>query len=135
MSKPAANEPHWEHRFRGSIFKPLQSLGIVARHLFPVGGVLALGWSEGQFQLLNVFKVCFNIVSIGMLGRLGSTHKPSSTSFDANRWGQCRLICTECFATYRFSVAAAQRRLITSFELTILSIDSVLNGTDLRPIP
>jgi hypothetical protein len=46
----------------------VQSAGIVIRHLIPVGGVLFLGWSAGQFLLLSMFNIALSLASIGTIG-------------------------------------------------------------------
>jgi hypothetical protein len=74
MNRPSANEPHWEPLPRQS-FTPAQTAGIVVRHLIPMVGVFAFGWSAGQFLLLSLFDICFNIVCTGVLGALVSTRQ------------------------------------------------------------
>ncbi|MCB1577228.1 MAG: hypothetical protein KDI81_07770 [Xanthomonadales bacterium] len=74
MSTLPAEEPFWEPLARPG-FTPAQTAAIVVRHLIPVGGVFALGWSAGQFLLLSLFDICFSIVGTGMLGALVSTRQ------------------------------------------------------------
>ncbi|MBL0163419.1 MAG: hypothetical protein IPP82_07165 [Xanthomonadales bacterium] len=71
MSKPAASEPYWQPLQRQRLAL-VQTTGIVVRQLIPVVGIIALGWSAGQFLLLSVFNICFSVVCIGVLGAVVS---------------------------------------------------------------
>lgn len=85
MSRTSAKEPYWEPLPRQAL-KPAQKAEIVVRHLIPVAGVFAFGWSAGQFLLLSLFNICFSIVCTGMLGTLVSTRQevgPSPNRADA----------------------------------------------------
>jgi hypothetical protein len=75
------SEPHWEPLPRQQ-FTVAQTVGIVVRHLIPLAGMLALGWSAGQFLLLSVFNICFGIITIGVVGVFVSTRQELGPSPD-----------------------------------------------------
>lgn len=65
--KPIVEEPYWAPMPRQH-FGVGQTIGIVARHLIPLIGVLFLGWSSGQFLLLSVFNIAFMVSCTATIG-------------------------------------------------------------------
>ena len=65
--KPIVQEPYWATLPRQH-FGVGQTIGIVARHLIPLIGVLFLGWSAGQFLLLSVFNIAFMVSCTAAIG-------------------------------------------------------------------
>jgi hypothetical protein len=83
--KTKQNEPYWVPLPRQK-FTPVQTAGIVLRHLVPAAGVFMFDWSAGEFLMLSLFNVCFSIVCIGVVGVLVSTRQqtgPSPNVMDA----------------------------------------------------
>lgn len=81
MSSKPVDEPYWAPLPRPH-FTPMQTAGIVARHLIPIVGVLFFGWSASQFVLLSVFNIAFTVTSIGALGSAVSQRKGAGPSTD-----------------------------------------------------
>jgi hypothetical protein len=94
--EPKPEEPHWAPLPRQH-FNTVQIAGIVLRHLIPLIAVLFLGGSAGQFLLLSVFNIAFNVACIGTLGVGVSTRKevgPSPNLADAiGAWIFLFVIC------------------------------------------
>ena len=79
-------EPYWEPLAR----EPLGGAQIFAsllRHLIPVIGTIAFGWSVSQFGLLSIFNIAFSIACVAVVG-VGASMIKANTAKAASTWGR-----------------------------------------------
>lgn len=76
--KSAPEEPFWSPLPREHL-GAAKTIGIVARGLVPLAGVLFFGWPASQFLLLSVFNIAFTVASIGTVGVAVSMRKEQTS--------------------------------------------------------